>query len=144
MTSWPKMNKKQLIITLVILLYFPVFAHAGIIYLQVLHNDKRGEFASLVGIFNSNFNIAPYGEFTTRGLFTGEPISEDKYSGEFKGPTGIFNQSSNELRGPASTFKAPRGEFSSAGSISRTEQSIIANESFKSPDQGEFKFSLPK
>ena len=125
------MNKKQLIITLVILLYFPVFAHGG-------------EFASPVGIFNSKLNIAPHGEFATNGLFSKESIFKDAYSEEFKSPTGIFNESSNEFRVSASIFNTPQGEFSSAGLISSAVDSIIGKESFKSPDQGEFKFSLPK
>lgn len=125
------MNKKQRLITLVILLFFPAFVHADIIHLQYYRTVNHGKFASPVGIFNSNLHIASNGEFTTN-------------SGEFKSSTCIFNRSSNEFKSSGSIFNTPQGEFSSAGLISRAGGSMIAKGTFASPSQGDFKFSMPK
>ena len=108
------MNKKQGIIFLVVLLYFS-FVHVGILYSEANYSIKRGEFSSLVGIFNSKLNIIQKGEFTTKGLFSKESFFEDIDSKDFKSSAGIFNQSGKEYREPESIFKAPQGEFSSAG-----------------------------
>jgi len=138
------MNKKQRIIILAILLFFPVFVHADIIHLQSQHHVNRGEFASPIGIFNSKLNVASSGEFATQGLFSNKSKFKVAPSAGLKSFSGIFNRGSSEFRGLDSSSKAPQGDFSSNRLISGAGQSMIAKNSFKSPDQGDFKFSLPK
>ncbi|MBU0547741.1 MAG: hypothetical protein KJ710_07290 [Candidatus Omnitrophica bacterium] len=140
------MDKKQPTITLVILLHFSIFAHAGIIYSnsKVHHKEKPGEFASLSGVFNFKLGITTDGEFTTQRLFSSKTILKNVNSGEFRSPTGIFNQGSNEFMSSGSIFEAPKNEFSADRLISSVEQLRSGKKSFKSSDQGEFKFSLPR
>ena len=138
------MNKKQLIITLVILLHFPVFVHAEIYHLKLPHKEKPGEFASPTGVFNFKLGAPADEEFITKGSFSSKSMFKNVKSGEFRNPSGIANQISNEFRGSGLIFEGQQDEFNSDRLISNVEQKKSEKELFKSPDQGEFKPSLPK
>lgn len=105
------MNRKQPLIILLFLLYLPVFAHAGVVYLKTHPNINHSEFASPVGVFNTNLGISFHGEFTTQGLLSGGSALSDVHTEELKSPGGIFGQSGNELKSSGSMFKNTRGEF---------------------------------
>jgi hypothetical protein len=144
------MNKKQLIIILVILFHSSVFAHAGTVYSKKAHrNEKPGEFASPTGVFNLKLDSTPLDtaseeEFVVQGLFPRKSIFKDINSREFRGPSGIFNQHSDEFRSSDLIFKSPKDEFNSEGLTSSVERRRSEKESFSSPDKGELKFSFPK
>jgi hypothetical protein len=137
------MNKKLRILALVISLCLPAFAYAGVVYLPVHLNEKRGEFASPVGVFNSNNNIAFHGEFRTQGLLPKESFLSQAHTDDLKSSSVIFAKRNNEFRNTDSILKTPKGEFSSNGLITKSTRSEVEKQAFKSPDQGEFKFSLP-
>lgn len=84
------MNIKEKVITLALLLNFPVFAQAGVVYLPVQHNVNRGEFASPVGVFNTKLGIPSHGEFKTNGLFPSGSMFKDTHFEELKSRTGEF------------------------------------------------------
>jgi hypothetical protein len=138
------MNKKQLIITLVILIHFPVIAHARIIYSRGHHNDKPGEFASPTDVFNFKLGITNEDEFVTQNLFPRRSGFKNINSGQFRSTTGIFKQQGNEFSSTGLIFDSTQDEFSSGGLIPETGQSGPEKESFKSPEQARFKFYLPK
>jgi hypothetical protein len=138
------MNKKQLIITLVILLHFPVFVHARLINSKVRHNRNRGEFASPSGIFDFKLDDSFDEEFTTQDLLPKKSILKDENSGKFKSPANIFNQGDNEFKSSNLTFEASQDEFSSDRSVLDAEQVKSEREAFKPSNQDEFQFSLPQ
>ena len=118
------MNKKQRILTLVVLLYFPVFAHAGIIHLEP-HNLNEGPFAAPVGKFNSKLNIALTGETTTEGVFSSKTVFRDESLVGLRSVSGVFNMSSNKLRSLNVHSKKSYGQFSSDGLLSSAGNSVI-------------------
>ena len=138
------MNKKRIIITLVILLHFSVFAHAEIYNIKLPHKDKPGEFASLTGVFDFKLDTPSNEEFVTKGLFSRKSFIKNVNSGAFRNSGGVFNQKVNEFKNLGFTFEAPRDELNSDGSISNVEQQKSEEELFKSSDQDNFEFSLPK
>lgn len=138
------MNKKQLIITLVILLHFPVFVHARLINSRVRHNENHGEFASPTGVFNFKPDNFSDEEFTTQELLPKKRLFKDENSGKFKSSANIFNQNSNEFKSSDLIFEMPQDEFSSDRSTVDAERLRSEKESFQSSDQSEFEFSLPK
>ncbi|HPT39848.1 MAG TPA: hypothetical protein PL125_06620 [Candidatus Omnitrophota bacterium] len=135
----------RLIITLAILLYFPVFAHAGVFHSRSSYkrSAKHGEFSSPVGIFNSKLDLAANGQFRTQGVISRGSIFKNTYSRDLKSTHGVFSPSS-DLSSSGPIFNSTRSEFSSAGTIFKEEVLASAKESFKGPHKGEFKFSLPK
>ncbi|MDD5281852.1 MAG: hypothetical protein PHC37_04340 [Candidatus Omnitrophica bacterium] len=138
------MNKKQLIITLIILFYCPVFAHARLINSRVRHNKNHGEFASPSGVFNFKLDSSFDREFTIEEVLPRKSIFKDENSGKFKNPSNIFSQEGNEFKSSSLTFEMPQNEFSSDGSVSDAEQLKSEKEAFKSSDKDDFQFFLPK
>ncbi len=117
------MIKKQRILALVILMYFPVFAHAGIIHLES-HNLNQGPFAAPVGKFDSKLNIALTGETTTEGVFSSKTVFRDESLAGLRSVSGVFNMSSNNLRSPNVHSKKSFGQFSSVGLLSSAGNSV--------------------
>jgi|GEM_PF-1726011 len=138
------MNKKQLIITLAILLYSPVFIHAEIYHIKAPHREKPGEFASPANEFNFTLDDHLEGEFVTKGLFSRKSIFGEADSGEFRNPSGVANQISNKFSSQGLIFKRYKDVFSTDRLISSSGEAKSERESLKSPYQGEFKPSLPK
>ncbi|MDD5506055.1 MAG: hypothetical protein PHR73_04815 [Candidatus Omnitrophica bacterium] len=138
------MDKKQLIIILAVLLYFPVFIHAEIYHIKIPHKEKPGEFASPTNEFNFTLNDSPEGEFVTKGLFSRKSIFGEADSGEFRNPSGVANQIRNKFSSQGLIFKRYKDVFSSDRLISTSGEASSEKESLKSPYQGEFKPSLPK
>jgi hypothetical protein len=135
---------RKLLKTSVILLCFPVLVYAGVINFQTKHNMNRGEFAAPDGVFNFELDNSSNGTFITSGIFSTKSIFGEDYSGDLSSPNGVFSAGGSEFRSSNLISGAGPGEFSSAGLIFGLEESMDTDDAFKSPDKGDFKFSLPK